>query len=1133
MRYCVTGDTLIVTSKGIMSMASISKDKESRINLKVLSYDGRINHASKFFNSGKHKTIKLVTKSGYSIEGSYNHPLLIWRIGQNFKPIISWKTLENFEEGDVVIIKRGGNLFSKKPLDLREHHPKKGFKNDVALPERMNNDLAFLLGALVSEGSFHNKQISFNNKDMKFYDKVKSIILSQFKGIQLYERKIKGACTELSIYEQKAVIFLQNIGLESSKSDKKEIPFSVLISSRENMKSFLEALFEGDGSVALVIDKRHGGKAIQLNYNSKSEILIKQIKTLLLNFGIVSSKPYKDKRNECFKLVISSCEGILRFHKELGFFSKRKKTTLKSIERINPSRLSKTDFVPFLNDYLRNKYASEFILRNNFDRYNSLTKNYSVLVRVIDHEDKCLIDWILKNRFYFDQINKVEKTETLKEVFSVKVDSKCHSFVANGFINHNTEARLSKIAEELLQDIEKETVKFVDNFDGSLKEPTVLPSKIPNLLINGSSGIAVGMATNIPPHNISEVSEGVIAAIDDPDITTEKLMCFVRGPDFPTGASILGLGGIKQAYETGRGSVIVRAKTAIEEKKERKNIIVNEIPYQVNKSIMIEQIAGLIRDKSLSGVSDLRDESDREGMRVVIELKKDANPEVILNQLYKHTSMQTTFGIIMLALVNNEPKVLSLKGMVQHFIKHRQDVVRKRTDFDLKEAEKKAHILEGLIIALNDIDNVIQKIKKSRDAAEAKIMLIGDYRLTEVQSLAILDMRLQRLASLEQEKIKNDHKELLRIIEELRAILLDEAKILGLIKNELIEIKNNYGDGRRTQIEESVADEICTEDLVKPEEMVVTMTHEGYIKRLSVDAYKLQKRGGHGVIGAGKKEEDFVEDLFIANTHSYILFFTNKGKVHWLKVYEIPEVSRIAKGTAVVNLLDLGKDEKVSAFVPIREFDDRHFIVFATKKGTVKKTNLAEYSRPRAGGIIAITLEEGDELINTSLTDGKQQIILATKNGLAVRFREEDVRATGRSAQGVRGARLRQNDEIVGMVIGDDSKTLLTVTENGYGKRTQISEYRLVSRGGVGVRNIICSERNGCVVAAKSVIDDDELIFISKNGIVLKTKASGISVIGRATQGMTIMKLEEGDKLVAAARIVKEENGNSENKQII
>lgn len=696
-----------------------------------------------------------------------------------------------------------------------------------------------------------------------------------------------------------------------------------------------------------------------------------------------------------------------------------------------------------------------------------------------------------------------------------------------------TEVKLNKLAEEMLQDIEKETVKHIDNFDGSLKEPTVLPSKIPNLLINGSSGIAVGMATNIPPHNISEVADGIIAAIDNSNITNSELMCFIHGPDFPTGASILGLEGIKRAYETGRGSIIIRAKTTIEEHKERKNIIVNEIPYQVNKSIMIEQIADLIRAKKLIGVSDLRDESDREGMRVVIELKKDANPNVVLNQLYKHTSMQTTFGIIALALVDNEPKILSLKGMVQHFIKHRQDVVRKRTGFDLNEAEKKAHILEGLIAALNDIDNIIQKIKKSKDAAEAKIMLINDYKLTDVQSAAILDMKLQRLASLEQEKIKNEHKELLALIEELKAILADEAEILGIIKNELIEIKNTYGDGRKTHIEESIAEEICTEDLIKPEEMVVTITHNSYMKRLAVDAYRLQKRGGHGIIGAGKKEEDFIEDLFIANTHSHLLFFTNKGKVHWLKVYEIPEASRTAKGTAIVNLLNLDKDEKVSAFVPVKEFDDQHHIVFATKKGVVKKTNLIEYSRPRAGGIIAITLEDGDELINTSLTDGKQQIILATKNGLAVRFKEEDVRATGRSAKGVTGTRLRQDDSVIGMVIGDDTKTLLTLTENGYGKRTQISEYRLINRGGVGVRNILCSDRNGCVVAIKSVADNDELVFISKNGIVIRTTAADISVIGRATQGIRIMKLEEGDKLVAAARIVKEENGNAENKQII
>lgn len=684
-----------------------------------------------------------------------------------------------------------------------------------------------------------------------------------------------------------------------------------------------------------------------------------------------------------------------------------------------------------------------------------------------------------------------------------------------------TEARLSKLAEEMLQDIEKKTVKFVPNFDNSSNEPLVLPAKLPNLLINGSSGIAVGMATNIPPHNIGEIVDGVIKQIDNPQITVEELMQYVKGPDFPTGALICGRNGIVNAYSTGRGRVVVRAKTSIEEIKGKQCIIVSEIPYMVNKSELISHIAELVRNKVVSGISDLRDESDREGMRIIIELRKDSNAEVVLNQLYQHSRLQTTFGVNMLALVNNEPKILNLKSLIQKYIEHRKDVVRKKTLFELNKAQQRTHILEGLIIALNNIDLTIKLVKESKTVENARTALISSFKLSEEQANAILDMRLQRLTSLEQENIKKEHKDLLSLIVELKSILQNPQKILDIIKNELLELKEKYNDKRRSEIIDLEATELNMEDLVEEGDMIVTITNSGYIKRLPIDTYKQQRRGGKGVIATTTTEEDFVRDLFIANTHSYLLFFTNKGKVYWLKVYYIPEASRQAKGKAIVNLLNLDKDERVTACIPVKKFDER-FLIMGTKKGIVKKTDLIAYSNPRRGGIIAITLDENDNLINVKLTDGTKQIILATKNGAAVRFRESDIRATGRSAQGVRGIRLRENDEVIGMVVADDEKSLLTVTENGYGKRTKVIDYRLISRGGSGVRNIICSERNGKVVSINSVSDDDDVMFISQKGIIIRVPVSDISVIGRATQGCRLMRLEEGDKVVATTKIVKD-----------
>ena len=685
-----------------------------------------------------------------------------------------------------------------------------------------------------------------------------------------------------------------------------------------------------------------------------------------------------------------------------------------------------------------------------------------------------------------------------------------------------TECRLARIADEMLLDIDKETVEFAPNFDGSLKEPLVLPAKLPNLLVNGSSGIAVGMATNIPPHNLKEIAEGIISLVDNPEVTVEELFKIIKGPDFPTGGIISGTNGIKECYLTGRGRIIVKAKAEIEKHGERERIIVTEIPYQVNKSLLIEEMAECVKDKRIKGISDIRDESAREGIRVVIEIKRDTPANVVLNQIYKHTRMTTTFGAIMLALVNNEPKTLNLKEILGEHLQHRRIIVRKRTEFDLKKAQERAHILEGLIVAINNIDEIVKRIKASKNVDEARNMLIGNYKLSDAQARAILDMKLQKLSSLEQEKIRKEHKDLLQLIQELKSILASEQKILDIIKKELKELSEKFGNERKTKIEFVEEEELVIEDLIKEESVVVTISHAGYVKRIPADTYRAQQRGGKGVIGAGTRDEDFIERLFIASTHSYILFFTNKGNVHWLKVYRIPEASRQAKGTAVVNLLQIDKDEKIAAFVRVDEFDDKHYLVLATKKGTIKKTNLIEYSRPRQSGIIAIVLEEGDTLVNALLTDGDKQIILGTKNGMAIKFHESDARPIGRTSKGVRGIMLKEEDEVVGMDLANDEKALLTITENGYGKRTGFVEYRRIGRGGVGVINIQCTERNGQVAVIMAVEEEDEVMLISKDGIIIRMPAKGISVIGRNTQGVRLMKLEGGDKVISAAKVVNE-----------
>ena len=687
-----------------------------------------------------------------------------------------------------------------------------------------------------------------------------------------------------------------------------------------------------------------------------------------------------------------------------------------------------------------------------------------------------------------------------------------------------TEARLTRLAEEVLRDIDKDTVLFTPNFDETTKEPVVLPTRTPNLLINGSSGIAVGMATNIPPHNLAEVIDGLILLIDNSKATISDLMKVIKGPDFPTAGFIHGMEGIKDAYSTGRGIIQMRARAMVETnpKNDKEGIIVTELPYQVSKAKLLERIAELVRDKKVEGIGDLRDESDKEGMRIVVELKKGAIAGVILNQLYKHTAMQSTFGVIMLAIVNKQPRVLNLKDVLQCFVDHRKEVVIRRTRFELKKAEDRLHILEGLKIALDNLDAVITLIRKSKTPEDARNGLMEKFKLSIIQAQAILDMKLQKLTGLEREKLLEEYREIQKAIEYLRSVLASDKLVIKIIKDELKEIKEKYGDERRTEIIPETK-EISLEDMIASEDMVITISHSGYIKRNPLNLYRSQRRGGKGMMGMETKEEDFVEHLFSASTHDYLLFFTNAGRIYWLKVYQVPEAGKLAKGKAIINLLQFLPDEKLTAVLPISKFEEGRYVVMCTKMGVIKKTDLSAFSNPRAGGIIALSIDEGDSLVTAGLTDGKKEILIGTRDGLGIRFKEDEVMDMGRSARGLRGIDLQKGDEVVGMEIVMDNSTIMTVAENGFGKRTGLSEYRLQGRGGKGIITLKTTDKTGNVVGILQVADDDEIMMITANGKVIRLKVKSLRTIGRNTQGVKLFDIEKGDKIMAVALLAEKE----------
>jgi DNA gyrase subunit A len=1145
MRYCVTGNTRVKTDKGLVAIQDLVKESklnsDHSIKTKVLSLHRTINGANRFFNSGYHPVYKLKTREGFNIEGTANHPIMIISTDQGGKPVYTWKLLENMQPDDKVLIDRSQICLNNQGLDETE------------------KNWAIIAGCLVSEGFVTEKRMGFNNTDQVYFnhfvEAYRQLLGNRFysyvrqlkSGKLIYEFDVQNL-TEFS----KCPIYAD---LVNCKAKDKKIPEYIFTASNQAQKIFLQYLFEGDGSIS-ILEKN----TINLQYCTQSLQLAKDVQLLLLEFGVIASINQPKSRRE-YKVCISGYRNICQFHENVGFVTQK---VTKSVAIIDAEKQRRTqidrfslsrDSIPYIAAYVR-KYAKYcyFLNKRNFDCYERIDLYYADIIKAINQQYLIeIFNELAADRYYFATVESCEKQAEEQIVYSIRVDSDCHSFVANGFINHNTEVRMSRIAHELLADLDKETVDFVPNYDESEHEPTVFPTRLPNLLVNGSSGIAVGMATNIPPHNLGEVVDACIALIDNPALTISDLMQHIPGPDFPTAGLINGNRGIREAYETGRGRVQMRAKTAIEtdEIRNRQAIIVTELPYQVNKARLIEKIAELVKDKKLEGISELRDESDKDGLRIYIELRRGESGEVVLNNLFQHTALQGVFGVNMVALVDGQPRLLNLKQVLEAFLTHRREVIVRRTVFDLRKARDRAHIVEGLAVALTNLDPLIVLIRAAPDPAAAKAGLLeqiwmpgviadwlartgGDiarpeelpaefglsasgYRLSPIQAQAILDLRLHRLTGLEQQKLLDEYQELLARITDYLEILTEPDRLTSVIRAELLELRIQYNDPRRTVI---LPDEqnLNLEDLINEEAMVVTLSHAGYVKAQPLSLYRAQRRGGRGRAAATVKEEDFIDKLFIASTHDTVLCFSNRGKVYWKKVYELPQAGRTARGRPIVNLLPLEEGERINAVLSVREFGDDHFVFFATANGTVKKTPLSEYSRPRSNGIIAIGLCDGDQLVNVELTNGQSDIMLFTDAGKALRFVETEVRNTGRSACGVRGIRLGDGQKVIALIVVGEG-TILAATENGYGKRTEVAEYPRRGRGGQGVIAIQTTERNGQVIGAVQVENDHEIMLITDGGTLVRTPVEGISLVGRNTQGVTLIRLQGGEKLVGIEKI--------------
>jgi DNA gyrase subunit A len=1126
MRYCLTGDALVRTAEGLIpisKLASAEAGAEVAIDIAVRSAGGRTQRAERWFDCGEHPTLRVRTRYGYELIGTPNHPVLVCLADTTGKPRLAWKTLDTLQVGDYLVIDRGVETHAGTPVDLTPYYPDLSpATRRHALPTQLDEPLAFLMGALVAEGTLADDRIEFTCTPGEFADEFVRCWARVFPDCRLHQWLRppvgfgKRPFWQMQVVSQQVVRLLGNLGLHG-RSAERVVPEAILRSPQAVQAAFLRGLFEGDGGV-----ERSGRSLMRVSLVSASKRLLQQVQVMLLHFGIVA-RLTQDTRGTTWRLILTGARNLQRYAASIGFVSEAKRKALEAILSDATGRvLSKTDFVPYLSAYVRRTATRhrEWLSKHNFDRPERLADALPRLLEALTPEDAEFLCALAEGRYFFDPIVAIEDAGT-QRVYSIRVASDCHSFVANGFINHNTEVRLTPIAMEMLADIDKETVDWMPNYLQSAEEPTVLPARFPNLLCNGGSGIAVGMATNIPPHNLSEVVDALIYRLEHPNCTLEPILKLLPGPDFPTGALILGTKGIRQAYETGRGSIVMQAKTQIEPLDGGKSaIVITELPYQVSKARLIEQIAALVKAGKLDGITDIADYSDRTGMRVVIELRRDVNPNRMLNSLLKHTQMRTTFGAILLALVDNVPRVMSLLDLLDHYLEHRRTVIERRTRYELYRAKSRAHILEGLQIALNFLDEIIRIIRQSETAEVARREMIRRFGLTVLQADAILNTQLRQLARLEQEKLAEEYRGLLREITRLEHILSDPKQVEQIIKDELRMLKEKYGDARRTRIIAREAEDISEEELIPEEETLVLITRDGYIKRVSLDAYRSQKRGGKGVIATTAREEDEVEHLFQVSTHHYILFFTDRGRVYRLKAYEIPETSRQARGTAVINYINIQPDEKVTATVSVRDFASEGYLTMITRRGEIKRTALSEFANLRSNGLNAFDLESGDSLGWVLHTSGNDEVILVTRAGLAIRFPESDVPVRGRTAGGVKAIRLGKDDALVAACRVQPNALLLVVSENGFGKCTPLTEYRVQSRGGKGIFTMNVTRKTGSVVAAEVVEKDDKVILVTANGKGIRLRVADLRITGRIAQGVKLIDLAPGDTVAAITRIV-------------
>ena len=1107
-RYCVTGDTLVRTVDGtvrIDALGHVLPDDEIDLDRKVVDRRGLPVRASKLFHSGMQPTYRVRTREGYEVTGTANHPLLCLESVAGV-PMLLWLRIDELRPGVKVVMHRDQDPAFGGWLSEDEHA------------------LALLSGAFVAEGFMSQERAGFNNVDKDYFDAVVDAYDRVVGGPRyVYDRVIRSGSRihELDVQRLGHLLASPLGEMVGRKSAAKEVPSYVLGGSLDMKRVFLKALFEGDGSVTLA-----PRSSIRVSYCTYSPVLARQLQLLLLEFGIASRLGI-DRKRGAHVVSMNNRRDARLFAARVGFLGVKQQRLVDLLGEVpSTSRAMSDDHVPYLAEYVRaeaGRGGLEWLKKHNIDRVERWERDgEEILDHIANPEVRAVIEPLVECGYYYATVAEVDEAG-VQPVYSLRVDTDDHSFVTNGFVSHNTECRLAPIAMDMLAGIEEDTVDFADNYSGEFTEPVLLPSRFPNLLVNGSQGIAVGMATNIPPHNLGEVIDATVHLLQNPDATPDDLMEFVKGPDFPTGGIMMGRQGIMDAYRTGRGSIRLRAVAEIEEGRTNDTIVVTELPYQVSPSAVLGKIEELVRAGELDGIADLNNASSGNDVRLEIKLKREAPALVVLNNLYKRTPLQTSFGVNTVALIDGVPRTLNLRDALLAYIDHQVEVIRRRSEFRLAEAKRREHIVEGLVKALDMIDAIIALIRGSADRAEARAGLMGEgFEFTEIQANHILDMTLGRLTRLGRQELEEELAKLRETIAELEAILADEGKLRGVIRDELGEIRDTYASPRHTEITFDIGD-IDIEDLIDDEDLVVTLTAKGYVKTVAAGAFRTQGRGGRGVAGTKLRDEDFVTHVIHTTAHAYLLLFSNRGKVYRLKAHEIPMKERTARGTAVVNLLPLQPGETIQAIIDTRDYETSRFLFFATKLGQVKKTKFTEYDSSRRDGIIAINLRDDDELVRVIQTEGESDIFLVTRQGQTIRFTEDQVRPMGRSAAGVRGIKLREGDEVMSVDVAREGVALLTVTDSGFGKRTMLDKFPAKGRGTMGVKGMKITQRRGTVISALMVSLDDDIILISSAGTVIRMACREISAQGRDASGVKVMNVG-ADEVVAAVALVQEQD---------